>query len=866
MAQGLNKSDIAEIFLVEAGEHIQIINDGLLALEADSENLSVVDEIFRSAHTIKGSAAMLGFNVVSKLAHKMEDLLGKIRSQEIKPTESVITLLLQSIDTLAGQVENISNGIGEDDSLIPMFEDQYREFLESAPGPWNLPVTSAEVKSPPSLKKVDISKSELKAEPPKAGLKTQTDSKPASTSKSLVAPSEKQFAKVNINDLNKLMNLVGALVINQNRLDQHISYLNKVSTELNFSKAKLLKVIRDFKEKYEFSLFKDSYRNLEIWGDRTQETRRNGEVERHRNEGSGNIPMSPYLSDSTTPQSESLLEEFSELEFDKYDDFNILSRSLMEISSDISEIIDQLNNFFEAFEVESSQVRSKTEQLQEGLTNIRMVPVGNLFNRFHRPVRDVSKEEGKEVILLTAGEETRLDKTVIEEMADPLMHLVRNAVSHGIEPPDVREKLGKPRVGTISLSAYQQGSQIIIEIRDDGTGMDPQKLRETAVKKGIKSQAEVERLSDPETYQLIFLPGFSTKEKVTSVSGRGVGMDVVKTNLIKLGGSIDIKSELGKGTLFVIKLPLTLIIYQALLVRVGGQEFAIPLNAVEETLRVTPSQIHVVTGQEVIRIRDQILSFIRLSKLLQLPEVESPIQEKSSKPTYLPVIILGSVERKIAVKVDELIGQQLIVIKPLGDYLKRARMFSGATISGEGNVRLILDVSYILETVAGQARDHTSWIMGREQGPEEDKGEIEEDEELPTDSHKHIPEVLVADDSISIRKVLSHFLNQAGYTVQVAHDGLEAWNKLNSSRRFDLLITDLEMPKMHGYELITKVRNSPELRDLPIIVLTSRAGEKHYQKAITLGANDYLIKPFDEKKLLESVQKLLPSTPVIPSR
>ncbi|HWP49808.1 MAG TPA: hybrid sensor histidine kinase/response regulator [Candidatus Limnocylindrales bacterium] len=856
MTQGLNKSEIAEIFLVEAGEHIQVINDGLLALEANSENIGIVDEIFRSAHTIKGSAAMLGFNVVSKLAHKMEDLLGKIRSQEIKPTEPVITLLLQSIDALASQVENISNGTGEDDSLIPMFEDQYREFLESDLGTG----TPVEVKPSTFVKKVQTSKPELKVEIPPSELKTQTDSKSAPTSKSLVAPSEKQFAKVNINDLNKLMNLVGALVINQNRLDQHISYLNKVSTELNFSKAKLLKVIRDFKEKYEYSLFRDPNGDAETWRRGDTETRRHGDAETQRHSPPS---LSPHL--PTSPHPEDLLNGFSELEFDKYDDFNILSRSLIEIGSDISEIIDQLNNFFEAFEVESSQVRSTTEQLQEGLTNIRMVPVSNLFNRFHRPVRDVSKEEGKEVVLITAGEETRLDKTVIEEMADPLMHLVRNAVSHGIEPPDVREKLGKPRVGTISLNAYQQGSQIIIEIRDDGAGMNPQKLRETAVKKGIKSQAEVDRLSDPETYQLIFLPGFSTKEKVTSVSGRGVGMDVVKTNLTKLGGSIDIKSEPGKGTLFVIKLPLTLIIYQALLVRVGGQEFAIPLNSVEETLRVTPNQIHVVTGQEVIRIRDQILTFIRLNKLLQLSEVEPPLPEGSSKSPYLPVIILGSVERKIAVKVDELIGQQLIVIKPLGDYLKRARMFSGATISGEGAVRLILDASYILETVAGQAEEARPWIVGNEPEIKEGKGEIEEHEEVLPDSHEHIPEVLIADDSISIRKVVSHFLNQAGYTVQVAHDGLEAWNKLNSPHRFDLLITDLEMPKMHGYELIAKVRSKPELQDLPIIVLTSRAGEKHYQKAIALGANDYLVKPFDDRKLLESVQKLLQS-PVTLSR
>jgi len=894
MAEGINKSEIVELFLEEVGEHLQALNDGLLALERDSEDTGVVDGIFRSAHTIKGSAAMLGFDVVSKLAHKMEDLLGKIRSQEVKPDESVINLLLQSVDTLSGQVENISHGIEGDKSLIPMFEDLYREFLEGPPAE-TPEVSQKSAKTAMPLPKGEAQASEEKEEiheselleaqvleeetlqevpsPPKSprDLKRAETRKPElkSTPKSLVGAGEKQVVRVNIHDLNMLMNLVGTLVIDRNRLDQYIHHLSKIGVELNTTVGKLLKVIRAFKDKYEFG-GPGEWENggTEAWGD--------GEVEEWARR-SASQPPAPLIPSPSIPPSPHFsppyLEGFSELEFDKYDDFNILSRSLTEIGEDILETVKQLNNFFVEFEEESSLISRVTKQLEEGITDIRMIPVGTLFNKFHRPVRDASREEGKEAILVTAGEETRLDKTVIEEIADPLMHLVRNAVSHGIEPPAVREKLGKPRLGTISLSAYQEGSYILIKIQDDGGGIDPQKMRETAVKKGVTSQAEVDSLSDEAAIQLIFLPGFSTKEKVTSISGRGVGMDVVKTNISKLNGTIDVKTELGKGTQFLIRLPLTLIIYQALIVRVAGQEFAIPLRDVEETFLINPNTVHVVGREEVIRVRDHILTFARLSKLLRLEE------EEASKRKYVPVVILGSTEKRIALMVDELVGQEVIVIKSLGDYLKRVKMFSGATVSGAGKVRLILDISHLIGIIMGQAEAEgpsasqqalpqqifrvSSELAPPSTGPAQDSEKVDTGQiPVPAPTREKVsaartPEVLVADDSLSIRKVVSHFLSNAGYQVQVAGDGWDAWTKLNSSHRFDLLITDLEMPKMHGYELIAEVRRKRELKHLPIIVLTSRAGEKHYQKAIDLGANDYLVKPFDDKKLLESVHKLL---------
>ncbi|GAK54858.1 cheA signal transduction histidine kinase [Candidatus Vecturithrix granuli] len=867
MSGGFNRSDIVDFFLVEASEHLQVLNDGLLSLEENSEDVSVVDEIFRSAHTIKGSAAMLGFHVISKLAHKMEDLLGKIRSRELELTESITDLLLQTVDTLTLQVENIPTGQGEEESILLMFNDLYAEFLGTPeaeapqhPLPPSPPSVTDEEELPPGEEEIshvfedfpdfedlqplpepeeeepteafalepvpeerEVGEEEDEHVVPEISRKaTARSAHPRGElvpQKSMVSASDKKIVKVEVEGLNLLMNLVGELVINRTRLDQRIAYVNEISAELNFSRERLLKVIRDFKEKYEFGQV-DETQTFDMVPDRDQD-------------------VTPQLSASD------LLDGFFELEFDKYDDFNILSRTLMEIGSDISEIMNQLTEFFDQFEEESSHIRRTTNDLQEEITNIRMVPVGQLFSRFHRTVRDVAKQESKVAVLKTSGEDARLDKTVINEMADPLMHLIRNSVSHGIELPDVREARSKPREGTVMLKALKEGDNIIIEVSDDGNGINIDRVRESIAEKGLRSLAEIEKMTDDEVIQYIFAPGFSTKKDVSAISGRGVGMDVVKTNIAKLGGTIEIKTEAGKGTKFSIKLPLTLIIYAALLVKCGDQEFAISLTSVEETARIPAHHIHNVGRQEVIKLRDQVLPIRRLRDILRLNHSQT-----TSQQAYMPVIVVRSADQTLALIVDELIGRETIVIKPLGEYLKKVKLFSGATISGEGKVRLILDISTIIDqelspktplgVASARLELNESFDMPAPEPPEE----------------KTKPELLLVDDSISIRKIIGMMLGNAGYKVDVAVDGVEAIEKI-STTSYDLILTDLEMPRMHGYELIAEVRSGGQAKDIPIIVLTSRAGDKHYSKAIELGANDYIVKPVDEDTLLNSVRKLL---------
>ncbi len=880
MSEGFNRSDIVDFFLVEASEHLQILNDGLLSLEENSDDLSVVDEIFRSAHTIKGSAAMLGFNVISKLAHKMEDLLGKIRSQDIELSESVIDLLLNSVDTLTNQVETIPSGEVEDESLLLMFNDLYAEYLSPAgpretpsPQPSPLPAEEKEEEevecglsedeldlpedaldalaeldeipfeddespeeSPesldyfseqseaPSLEKEiegERHKTKVSASPtPKSSDESPSRPTPQLTTpqRSMVSASDKKIVKVEVEGLDLLMNLVGELVINRTRLDQRIMYVNKLSSELHLSRERLLKSVRDFKEKYEF-------------GQLNSEPVSNTVYTREAPVGNETIEF---------------LDDFFELEFDKYDDFNILSRSLVEIGTDISEVMNQLTEFFDQFEEESSQIRRITDELQEEITNIRMVPVGQLFNRFHRTVRDVAKQESKTVSLHISGEEAKLDKTVINEIADPLMHMIRNSVSHGIETPDIREAKGKPREGTVALNAFKEGDHIIIEISDDGNGIDVQKIRESIAEKGLCSMAEAEQMPDDKAIKYIFAPGLSTQRNVSAVSGRGVGMDVVKTNIAKLGGVIDIKTESGKGSKFSIKLPLTLVISAALLLRSGNQEFAISLTSVEETARIPAHHIHRIGSQEVIKLRDQVLPIRRLNNILQYHSDNG----SSSLQQYIPIVIVRSAENFLALIVDELIGQETIVIKPLGDYLKKVHLFSGATISGEGKVRLILDISAIIEQelLSERASQMTSATIELYDNGFEDA--------ISQPERKAIPELLLIDDSISIRKMIGMLLSKAGYQVDAAADGVEATEKI-AERSYDLIITDLEMPRMHGYELIAEIRSNPALNPVPIVVMTSRAGEKHHAKALELGADDYIVKPVEEETLLQSVKNLL---------
>lgn len=901
MAGPLDKSEIIEFFLVEAGEHVQNLNTGLLSLEKHPGDTSLIDELFRAAHTLKGSAAMMGFQGISDIAHKAEDMLGLFRSKSAPISRDTLNFLFDSVDAVKLMLEGVASKKSEDPLLVESITQSFKEIVDkikkpsatAAPvspvkehvAPLKPPFTAAQPKTlrppDPSRSKEDLDlawektfgiedqpipveplkeetvtspkqlrppapapASKVPLQPPSrtapvemkpplpAPVSAAPPAPPAAQPPAAPAPAatlkdeleeakrqghlerrgvgigrramdapevEKQFIRVSVERLDNLMNLVGEMVVNRNRLARQVDLIKRLREELAFSQGRLLHEVKNFEEKYEYTL---------NYGTPQQQT-----------------APAPGAHD------------FFELEFDRYDDFNLLSRKLTEITNDTNEIMTELAGFFDSFEIDTARISSITTNLQDEITLARMVEVDRLFQLFLRPVRDLAMAENKLVNLVVTGGETKVDKTVFEIISDPLMHMVRNAVSHGIEQSEERKKTKKDAAGTIILSARHEGNNIVIEIQDDGRGIDPAMLRKTAVDRGFLSGAEAQSLSDVEALNLIFRPGFSTAAAVGKVSGRGVGMDVVSTHLAKINGRIEIKTDKGIGTKFTIRLPLTLAIAQALVVKFRDQEIAVPMTLVEETTRFSFKEIQRAAGEEMVSLRGSLIRLLRLNDVLghgKFPKKDETYRH--------PALILGMAEKRLALMVEDILGREEIVVKSLGDFLKPVKLFSGATISGEGAVRLILNVAVLFGEEKG-LQPKASFITGTTAAPQA--------EELTRK-----PRVLVVDDSISIRKYVQRFLDRSGYEVEVAPDGMQALDTMGKMK-FDAVITDLEMPVMHGYDLIAEMRRNTALLNIPVIVLTSRAGEKHRQKAVEMGAQDYLVKPFEEQEMITALKRLL---------
>jgi chemosensory pili system protein ChpA (sensor histidine kinase/response regulator) len=859
MAGSLDKSSIIEFFLVEAGEHIQNLNKGLLSLEKEPNNMAIIDELFRAAHTLKGSAAMMGFQGVSDVAHKTEDMLGAFRSGLIPICRETLNFLFDSVDAAKLLVDGVAANQPEDPLVVESIGRVYKDVVESLQTAGGPPpdAESAAPTEAPKKDEVDFSFEEtfdtgeqgvVAVEPPRdeSDLETQPeiteqisevgsipDAAPVAPQieEALSPPEgmplkqeieeskkagihekrgvgrratdtaelEKQFIRVNVDRLDNLMNLVGEMVVNRNRLARQVDFIKTLREELAFSQNRLLHEIKKFEEKYEYTL------SVESTGQQ--------EVEQSH--------------------------DFLELEFDRYDDFNLLSRKLTEITNDTNEIMTELAGFFDSFELDTARISTITTNLQDEITMARMVEMDKLYQLFQRPIRDLSREEGKEVNLMVSGGETKIDKTIFEIIADPLLHMIRNAVSHGIEPADERKTLGKEPAGSLILHARHEGNSIILQIEDDGRGMDPVVLRKSAVDKGFMSEAEAQSLTDLEAINLIFRPGFSTASKISKISGRGVGMDVVSNHLARINGRIEIKTAKGVGTKFVIRLPLTLAIAQALIIKLKDQEMAVPMSLVEETTRFSYKDIQRAAGEEMVSLRGTLVRLLKLNELLGVGKFP-----KKDENFRHPTLILGMAEKRLALMVEDITGREEIVVKSLGDYLKGIKLFSGATISGEGNVRLIINVASLFGDEAVVATKASVGTAAAALAPEVSKRK---------------PKVMVVDDSISIRKYVQRFLDRMGYDVEVASDGMEALN-IMGRMKFDAVITDLEMPVMHGYDLMAEIKKNPALMNIPIIVLTSRAGEKHRQKALDMGAQDYLVKPFEEQEMLGALKKLLSGT------
>jgi chemosensory pili system protein ChpA (sensor histidine kinase/response regulator) len=866
-------ADVLEFFVPEVEEHLQTITDCLLALEANP-NEEDIHRLFRALHTIKGSAAQVGWQRIATIAHHAEDLVGRLRDGELQPSATIIDLCLETVDVL----KKLINRQWEDEASFQLAARTLIARLEHiASAKVEAPNTAAIPTAPaPSLAIPIVAPKTAASLSPLASLAGELDDSSEArdevkvelkveTLESLAAPrapvgmAQSKSVRIALERLDRMMNAVGELVINRTRMLGRLAELEKLTEVLNFSKGRMSDKVSEFQDKYEFSRISSTpLLSSTQWP--------GSSLEMHHADNYGGAPAyggfggsgfgnpnygnAGYRNPGQGGSFDASPAEFSELEMDRYDDFGILSRSLTEISADITEVLTQLDGFVRRVDGDIDEFTKLAHRLQDEITQARMVPIGNLFTRIARTVRDAAKASNKQVELTLAGAETELDNNIIQQIADPLLHLVRNAVAHGIERVDERYEAGKPDQGNIAVRAYHKGNHIYVEVEDDGRGVDFERVKATAIESGFLSIEDAEHLSRRELVDLLFRPGFSTAPRRTELAGRGVGLDVVRSNLNTLNGEIEVETEKGIGSRFTLKVPLTLIISQALFVQCGKQTFAFPLGFVEEIRRIRPNEIEEVGGKLITKVRDVLTEVVRFDEALQLPRLE-PING------YFRLVLVNVGGRQVGVVVEEVLRKDEIVIKNLGEYLRNVKLFPGATIAPDGSLILLVDINRLIMGESIERRPLTTAMNAARLflpgAIAVARGEIP-DAAVDTVAKEKL--VVLADDSISVRKFVGRMLEKAGYRVMLASDGLEAL-EIATSVDCDLVITDLEMPRTNGYELMLHLRQTPVTSKVPVMVVTSRAGAKHRDRALKEGAAAFMVKPVQEESFIAQVVELI---------
>ena len=793
--------EVLSYFAPEAQEYLESLEAQLLRLEKEPQNSDLINQLFRTAHTLKGSAYTVGFQSIGDLTHYIEDFMGAVREGKIKVQPGHTDVLLRSVDVVRLLMRRDPTLTGTVRQRFAVAMKSLKQLEQVLP----VEATSkSSVASPEPVQAAQDAQPQPDAEQTKAGDVKAKDS----------GGEDREVIRVSRDRLERLLNLVGELVIGRGRLEQRLQVLEQLSLQVLACKVRLTDSVRSFEEKHTFTLPASN----------------SGGVEAGKNSAGAAGAAFTGLSD------------FGSLEFDKYDDFNILARRISEVTADISESMTQLSSSIRRSHEDMSQLQQLTLGMRDEIARARMVPIGTPFTRFRRATREMARATGKEVTLVTSGEHTEVDTGVVERLVDPLVHLVRNAVYHGIEPAAVRVSKGKPAAGTVYLHAAHRGNAVIIEVEDDGAGLDIDKIRAKAIERGLVRSDIARNLPEVEAIKFIFMPGFSTADQIGDQAGRGVGMDVVKRVIESMNGHIDVESVRGVGTKFTLHLPLTLLIATALMIRAGEDRYGVPLASVREVTMLTPGSLQQMGERSMLQIGEEAIDVQPLTQLLYRGT-------SSRVEVGMPVVIVRTGAGPIGLAVDELLGRQEIVIKPIGALksLERSK-FGGATIDPEGRVVLVLDPARL---VSGGEKVAGSMDVSIE-------GSSVTDAEAPVDEAPTQPTVeeklLLIDDSLSIRKFVGRMLETAGYEVDTAIDGEEGLRKA-SAKNYRLILTDLEMPKLNGYEVIQALRSRPQTQQTPIIVMTTRAGDKHRQMALNIGASSYIAKPVEERALIQELER-----------
>ncbi|GAA9047098.1 chemotaxis histidine kinase/response regulator CheAY2 [Helicobacter pylori] len=790
--------EIMEDFLIEAFEMNEQLDQDLVELEHNPDDLDLLNRIFRVAHTIKGSSSFLNLNILTRLTHNMEDVLNRARKGEIKITPDIMDVVLRSIDLMKTLLVTIRD-TGSDANNGK--ENEIEEAVKQLQA-----ITSQNLEG---------AKEGTKEAPKK---ENQEEAKEENKENKAKAPTAESLASDN-----PLADEPDLDYTNMSAEEVEAEIERLLNKRQEADKERRAQKKQEAKPKQEVAPKAETPKTETPKASKTEtKTKAKADTEENKAPSIG-VEQTVRVD---VRRLDHLMNLIGELVLGK--------NRLIRIYGDVEERYDG-EKFLEELNQVVSSISAVTTDLQLAVMKTRMQPVGKVFNKFPRMVRDLSRELGKSIELIIEGEETELDKSIVEEIGDPLIHIIRNSCDHGIEPLEERRRLNKPETGKVQLSAYNEGNHIVIKISDDGKGLDPVMLKEKAIEKGVISERDAEGMSDREAFNLIFKPGFSTAKVVSNVSGRGVGMDVVKTNIEKLNGIIEIDSEVGVGTTQKLKIPLTLAIIQALLVGVQEEYYAIPLSSVLETVRISQDEIYTVDGKSVLRLRDEVLSLVRLSDIFKVDAIL-----ESNSDVY--VVIIGLADQKIGVIVDYLIGQEEVVIKSLGYYLKNTRGIAGATVRGDGKITLIVDVGAMMD-MAKSIKVNITTLMN--------ESENTKSKNSPSDYV-----VLAIDDSSTDRAIIRKCLKPLGITLLEASNGLEGLEMLkNGDKTPDAILVDIEMPKMDGYTFASEVRKYNKFKNLPLIAVTSRVTKTDRMRGVESGMTEYITKPYSGEYLTTVVKR-----------
>jgi chemosensory pili system protein ChpA (sensor histidine kinase/response regulator) len=790
--------DLLEVFLEEAEEIQENTERELHQWASQHDNISHVAELQRLLHTLKGGARMANVAAVGDLAHAMESLLERITDGRTQPEPEHTHLLQACHDWLV-------HGLGEARKLKPVAQpEELLAQLEAAihgekigpaatpePEPADsdvdTPVVEAAIEEAPSVEPLREEETEeiagdISLELPKASIIEQK-----------AAPGSEEQVRVSAGLLNNLVNFSGEINIYNSRIAQQLGTSRFNLAELDQTVFRLREQLRKFEIETETQII---YRHETTTGDN---------------------------------------EDFDPLELDRFSNMQQLSRGMVESLGDLTSIQNILESLSSESDILLLQQQRVTGELQDGLMRTRMVSFSSILPRLRRILRQTCKETGKQAELRVTGAEGELDRTQLNRIIPALEHILRNAVGHGLETPEQRTKLGKDAKGAIHIDFSHQGSEVVLSISDDGAGINIDNLRNKAIEKG--RMVEGADLSDAEIIEFILESGFSTAEEVTQVSGRGVGMDVVNNEIKQLGGTLHIATEADKGSTFTMRLPLTVLVNQALLVQVGEATYAIQLPNIEHVVRVAGDELaRLISGEQaLLEYADNQYQYLNLGAILQGTPAQAPPDQGR-----VPLMLIRSAGHRIALQVDNLLGRRDIVIKSVGPQLSAVGVLSGATILPDGEIALILDVGNLIRSALAQKQDKAKPLLPTVE-------EITAKDQAPT--------VMIVDDSITVRKVTERILKRHNYNIITAKDGVDALTMMIDQIP-DIMLLDVEMPRMDGYELATTMRNDPRLNNVPIIMITSRTGDKHRQRALDIGVNMYMGKPYQEHELIDNIRSL----------